>query len=254
MIAYHCPPQRPTRTQRAPEILQPTMKGQTLPQEDRPQRPTRTRRAPEILQPTMKGQTHSSSRQQHLHVSEEQAIEYDDDIAQYAAMLLQSLQEGVKVKSKKPSRKANLLVNYSLGQGIKKFRHRGFDAAKGEMKQLHDRSCWKPISVQTLTPTERKKALESLIFLVEKKCGKIKVHHCANGSKQRKWMRPKEAASPTVVTESVLLTATVEANERRDIATFDITNAFIQTEVDEVDADGDRIIMKIRGAMVDMLL
>ena len=56
------------------------------------------------------------------------------------------------------------------------------------------------------------------------------------------------------MTESVLLTATVEANERRDIATFDITNAFIQTEVDEVDADGDRIIMKIQGAMVDMLL
>ena len=122
------------------------------------------------------------------------------------------------------------------------------------MKQLHDRSCWKPISVQTLTPTERKKALESLIFLVEKKCGKIKVRHCANGSKQRQWMRPEEAASPTVMTESVLLTSTVEAKERRDIATFNIPNAFIQTEVDEVDADGDRIIMKIREAMVDMLL
>ena len=67
-------------------------------------------------------------------------------------------------------------------------------------------------------------------------------------------MRPEEAASPTVMTESVLITATVEAKERRDIATFDIPNAFIQTEVDRIDADGDRIIMKIRGAMVDMLL
>ena len=38
------------------------------------------------------------------------------------------------------------------------------------------------------------------------------------------------------------------------IATFNIPNAFIQTEVDRIDADGDRIIMKIRGAMVDMLL
>ena len=95
--------------------------------------------------------------------------------------------------------------------------------------------------------------MESLIFLVEKKCGKIKACHCANGSKQRQWMRPEEAASPTVMTESVLITATVEAKEQRDIATFDIPNAFIQTEVDEIDADGDRIIMKIRGAMVDML-
>ena len=31
-------------------------------------------------------------------------------------------------------------------------------------------------------------------------------------------------------------------------------NDFIQTVVDELDKDGDRIIMKIRGAMVNMLL
>ena len=67
-------------------------------------------------------------------------------------------------------------------------------------------------------------------------------------------MRPDEAASPTVMTESVLLTAAIEAHENRDAATWDIPNAFIQTSVDEIDKDGDRIIMKIRGAMVDILL
>ena len=67
-------------------------------------------------------------------------------------------------------------------------------------------------------------------------------------------MRPEEAASPTVMTESVLLTAAIEAHENRDVATWDIPNAFIQTAVEELDKDGDRIVMKIRGAMVDMLL
>ena len=67
-------------------------------------------------------------------------------------------------------------------------------------------------------------------------------------------MRPEEAASPTVMTESVLLTAAIEAHENRDVATWDIPNAFIQTAVEELDQDGDQIIMKIRGAMVDMLL
>ena len=116
------------------------------PERPQVQRPTRTRRAPEILQPTMKGQTHGSTRQQHLHIPEEQAVEYDEDIARYATMLLQSLQDGVKFESKQPTNKskqgkvkANLLVNYSLDQGIRKFKRRGFDAAKGEMKQLHDR-------------------------------------------------------------------------------------------------------------------
>ena len=161
-----------------------------LPQDTRPQRPTRSRKAPEMLEPTMKGQTHGSSRQQHLFIPEEQAVEYDKDIARYAAMLLLSLQHGAKIKFKRPAGnhkraklKANLLVNYSLDQGIRKFKHRGFDAAKGKMKQLHERSCWKPIRVQTLTPTKRKNALEAFIFQVEKKRGKIKACHCANGSK-----------------------------------------------------------------------
>ena len=56
-------------------------------------------------------------------------------------------------------------------------------------------------------------------------------------------MRPEEAASPTVMTESVLLTASIEAHEHRDVATWDIPNAFIQTAVEELDQDRDRIIM-----------
>ena len=126
------------------------------------------------------------------------------------------------------------------------------DSAKSEMQQLHDRECWTPISVESMTQKEKSKALESLIFLVEKKSGKIKARHCANGSKQRKWMTQEETTSPTVMTESVLLTATIEAEEHRDVATFDIPNAFIQTNVDEVDAHGDRIVMKIKGAMIYM--
>ena len=187
----------------------------------------------------------------------EEATEYKTELAQYAVSLLQALKHRTsltKEKSPQDKREGCFLVTYSLQKGIKKFKQPGYDAAKGEMKQLHDRSCWSPIDVSSLSPTERRKALESLIFLVEKKDGRIKARHCANGSKQREWMRPDESASPTVMTESVLLTAAIEAKERRDVATFDIPNAFIQTMVEDTDEQGDRIIMKIRGAMVDMLI
>ena len=44
----------------------------------------------------------------------------------------------------------------------------------------------------------------------------------------------KEAiASPTVATESVLLTATIEAAENRDVAVVDIPGAFLQANIDE---------------------
>jgi hypothetical protein len=72
---------------------------------------------------------------------------------------------------------------------------------------------------------------KSLIFLVEKRDGTVKACHCANGSTQRDYMQREEVSSPTVSTESVLLTAVIEAQEGRDVATCDIPNAFIQTDV-----------------------
>jgi hypothetical protein len=58
-------------------------------------------------------------------------------------------------------------------------------------------------------------------------------------------MQREEVSSPTVSTESTMLTAVIEAKEGRDVATCDIPNAFIQTEVKEVDKQGNCIIMKI---------
>ena len=74
-----------------------------------------------------------------------------------------------------------------------------------------------------------------------------------NGSVQREWMRDEDASSPTVITESVSLTAAIEAKEDRHVVTLDIPNTFIQTPVEATDKNGDRYIMKIRGEMVRML-
>ena len=95
--------------------------------------------------------------------------------------------------------------------------------------------------------------MQSLLFLVEKRDGAIKARHCANGSVQRAWISSESTASPTVLTDSVLLSAVIDAAEDRDVAVSDVPNAFIQTHVDERDDDGNRMIMKIRGVLVDIL-
>ena len=82
-----------------------------------------------------------------------------------------------------------------------------------------------------MTQEERRKALESLTFLTEKRDGRIKARTIANGSVQRKWMDKEDTASPTTALESVLLTSVIDAKEGRDVATVDIPNAFIQTEI-----------------------
>jgi hypothetical protein len=48
--------------------------------------------------------------------------------------------------------------------------------------------------------------------------------------------------------ESVILTSTIEASEKRDIATVDIPGAFLQADMDII------VHMKITGTMVDILV
>ena len=42
------------------------------------------------------------------------------------------------------------------------------------MKQLHDQAVFELIQLEEMTQLERKRALESLIFLVEKRDGRVK--------------------------------------------------------------------------------
>jgi hypothetical protein len=95
--------------------------------------------------------------------------------------------------------------------------------------------------------------MESLLFLSEKKDGTIKSRFCANGSTQRDYMTREETSSPTVSTEAIIITGAIEADEGREVACCDIPNAFVQTEVEKTDKDGNRTIMKIRGALVHLL-
>jgi hypothetical protein len=76
------------------------------------------------------------------------------------------------------------IQTYSLNAGLKKFGEKGWDAALGDMKQLHDRRVLKPIDASKLSALDKRRALESLIFLVEKKDNKNKGRTCANGNTQ----------------------------------------------------------------------
>ena len=65
------------------------------------------------------------------------------------------------------------------------------------------------------------------------------------------FIEKEDASSPTVATESVILTSLIDAKEKRDKAIIDVPNAFIQTFVKD---KGKRVIVRIRGGLVDMLV
>jgi Reverse transcriptase (RNA-dependent DNA polymerase) len=175
---------------------------------------------------------------------------YSSESAQVIAKTMHYLNH--MVQTTKNIGSYSFATTFSLKKGLKKFGKKGYDAAFGEIKQLHDRIVFQPINVNNLSPLERKRALESLIFLVEKRDGRIKGRYCANGSTQREYINKEDAASPTAVTESIIITATIDAKENRDVMSADIPNAFVQTDMEKIGSE--KVIMKIRGVLVDMLI
>ena len=137
-------------------------------------------------------------------------------------------------------------------------------ATKTEVKQLITRNCFCPIHIGDLTPEERKKAQRALLFLTEKNDGSIKARLVFNRKPTHDWLSredtlsptasQEDTTSPTALQEGIFMTATVDAKEERDVMSNDIPNAFIQAEVPKDKKNNKRIIMKITGKLVDVLI
>jgi hypothetical protein len=145
---------------------------------------------------------------------------------------------------------AMVMTQLSLKAGLKAWGHKAHDAARNEMKQLHMRDTFKPMHWRELSHTQCHMVLESHMFLKEKRDGKTKGRTVADGNKHRGYISKEDASSPTVATESVLLTCIIDAEEGRDDAVI-IPNAFVQTRVKD---KKDMAFIKIRGVLVDILV
>jgi hypothetical protein len=62
-----------------------------------------------------------------------------------------------------------------------------------------------------MTALKRKRAMESLIFLNEKRDDSVKARFCPNGSTQRAHIAREEASSPTAASEAIIATGVIEA-------------------------------------------
>ena len=146
---------------------------------------------------------------------------------------------------------AMIMTQLSLRAGLKTWGDQGYEAAYAEMKQLHMRDTFRPKHWKELTELQKQTILESHMFLKEKRDKTIKGRTVAGGNKQRDYISKEDASSPTVATESVLLSCIIDAQEGRDVAVIDIPNAFIQTRVED---EKDMVTIKLRGVLVDILV
>ena len=140
------------------------------------------------------------------------------------------------------------MTQMSLKVGLREWKGDAKEAVKKEMCQMHDKHVFAPKKASDMTRQEKLEALRSVIFLKKKRCGRIKGWLCADGRPQRKLYQKNDAASPTVKTESVMLTAVQEADEGRDVAVVDIPGAFLNAYLEEV------VYMRLEGVVADTLI
>jgi hypothetical protein len=137
----------------------------------------------------------------------------------------------------------------SLKRGLKKFGKDGANAVIAELEQLEYRNVLKPTMASNLTYDQKKATLNYLMYLKQKRCGRIKAHGCADGRKQRLYKTKVETSSPTVSTEALFLTALINAHEKREVYTVDIPGgAFMHSDMDEL------LHMKLDRTMAELLV
>jgi hypothetical protein len=140
--------------------------------------------------------------------------------------------------------------SYSFKAGLKIFGDVGETAAMTKLTQLHTYETYHPVHANSLSPDKCRQALSSLMNIVEKQDGRVQAHACADGSKE--WCqlgyKKEDGASPTVATDSIMITATIDAYEQRNVATIDIPGAFLNAYNDK------ETFMFLKGCLAELMV
>ena len=175
-----------------------------------------------------------------------------DEIYEYYNALFTGIDAG-HVFATYDEEHTNQMFNFLTDQmsakaGLKAFGERGVASIMQELEQLLYQKVIVGCKASSLTSAQRKAALQYLMFLKEKRCGKVKARGCADGCKQHLYKTKDETSSPTMNVEALFITCLIDAMEGREDMTCDIPGAFMHSEMDEL------VHMKLEGQIALLLI
>ena len=147
------------------------------------------------------------------------------------------------------------ISNMSAHKGIKLFGEKAVAAMMKELKQLNNgvipgNPLIKPIPFDELTDKDKEESLEAVNLIARKRSGKIKGRTCANGRKQRKYLKNDENySSPTASLESIMTTLVIDAYEGRDITIADVPGAYLHAKFPE----NKNVILRMTDIFVNIM-
>ena len=145
-----------------------------------------------------------------------------------------------------------VMLHFDDNDNLEEFKLTDYDIEyiTSELKQIHDIEGFQPKHWDELTKEDRAKALRYLMYIKEKRDGKIKGRGCADGRPQRLYTPKSETSSPTCTLAGLIMTCVIDAFEHRDVATADLPGAFLQTKVPDDEPD---VHVMIEGRMAELL-
>jgi hypothetical protein len=142
----------------------------------------------------------------------------------------------------------NMFATYNTDKAIKDWGEEAKASMLKEMKQMHDKEVFEPVSSESLSSTQKTKVLRSLMHTKRKRNGLLKSRFLADGSKQDRLSSAVDPSSPTVSTEALFITAAIDAYERRHHATVDVEGAYLHCLM------VGEVLLRIESNIVDLLV
>ena len=121
----------------------------------------------------------------------------------------------------------------SAKKGFKKHGMKAIDAIFREFKKINGGVMPRKPGIAAVNPDDisqevKNRALEAVNLIKEKRNGKIKGRTCANGAKQRKYVKDGDnCSSPTASLEAILATLIIDALEDRHVSISDIPGTYL---------------------------
>lgn len=107
-----------------------------------------------------------------------------------------------------------------------------------------------PIAYKDLRDREKREALETISFLKGKRNGNPKFCTCANGKKQRRFVKDTDDwSSPTAQLETILSTFLLDVIEKRAVSTVDIPGVYLHAPL-PLDKS---VLPKLTNELVDVM-
>ena len=129
--------------------------------------------------------------------------------------------------------RAIALTTMSVRVGINKHGTKAMLSLFEEFQQLFDKEVFEPMDPENLSIEQKRRILRTLIFMKEKRDGRLKSRLCVDGSKQTVWDSCVDPASPTVLIESIFLSIIIDAVEERCVKMADIEGAYLIADMPE---------------------